>query len=151
MKRLFGIGFLAATLTMGLAFMVGTEYAMADDGTIMVAEEASAEPGPAAVTDIYLTDFSWNSLSKIPKGQGFMIWVRWDPPMDEPKVIYRFNWKQGQLTYKHKIVKTHKGFTGIYGSACSTSLNPWADSGQDVTIKVKVRDVGRRVETFTVE
>lgn len=73
MKRLFGIGFLAAMLTMGLTFMAGTEYAMADDGTIMVAEEASAEPAQPAVTDIYLTDFSWGSLSEIPKGQGFLI------------------------------------------------------------------------------
>lgn len=71
--------------------------------------------------------------------------------MDEPKVIYRFKWKEGQLTFKHKIVKIHKGIMEVYGSACSTALNPWADSGQDVTIKVKVRDIGRRVETFPVE
>ncbi len=138
-------------LIIATTFMIQTEYAMADDGTAIIAEEGLAEQAQPAVIDVWLEDFSGTILDKIPKGEAFMIWVKWEPPKDEPKVRFRFRYKEGAMTFKHRIMKRHKNTTDVKGSGCSTALNPWADSGQDVTIRVRVRDIGGRAEIFQVE
>jgi len=151
MRRLFTIGFLVVMLTIALTFMIQTEYAMADDGTVIVAEEGLAEQAQPSVTNIWLEDFSGNILDKIPKGEAFMIWAIWQSPKDEPRVRFKLRYKEGAMTFKHRIVKRHKNATGVIGSGCSTALTPWVDSGQYVTIRVRVRDIGRRAEIFQVE
>lgn len=151
MRRLFAIGFLAVMLIIAISFMIQTEYAMADDGTAIIADEGLTEQAQPAVTDIWVEDFSGNILDKIPKGEAFMIWVNWEPPKDEPKVRFKFRYTEGTMTFKQGIFKRHKNTTDVIGSGCSTALSPWADSGQYVKIRVRVRDIGRRAEIFQVE
>lgn len=151
MRRLFAIGFLAVMLIIATTFMIQTEYVMADDGTAIIAKEGLAEQAQPSVTDIWLEDVSGNILDKIPKGEAFLIWVMWEPPKDEPRLRYRFRYKEGAMTFKQRLFKRRKNTTDVIGSGCSTALSPWADSGQYVTIRVRVRDIGRRAEIFQVE
>ena len=71
--------------------------------------------------------------------------------MTHPKVVYKFKYTEGTQTFKHKIVKKSTFVGDTDGTACSTSLTPWADSGQNVKITVKVEGVGKISQTFVTE
>lgn len=141
-RKLFIFGFFALVLTVGL-----TLNAHAEDGEIF----GAGGIGDSGVTDILINDLNGNPLSKIPKAEAFLIWVRWTPAVDQPKVTYLFNIKQGTgITFTHMLAKKSTS-TGIVGSACCQAIASWADSGQTVAIIGLVKDIGLGFELFPVE
>ena len=141
-RKLFIFGFFALVLTVGL-----TLNAHAEDGTIFGADEI----GAGEVTDISINDLNGIPLSRIPKAEAFLIWVRWTPGVNQPQVTYLFNIKQDTTrTFTHLLVKKNT-MSGVVGEACCQAIVPWADSGQTVAIIGLVKDVGFGYELFPVE
>jgi hypothetical protein len=129
--------------------MIGlTLNASENNGTMSYEGE---EIGPEGVTDVYIVDTSGNPLSKMPKAKAFLIWVMWEPAVNQPQVTYIFNVEQDTTrTFTHIVVKKNTG-SGIVGEACCQAIEPWANSGQTVTIIGAVKGVGTGTAKYTVE
>lgn len=141
----------ALLLTLSL-FVIGltlslTLNASNDDGTIFEDEEI----GPEGVTDVFIVDLNGNPLSMMPKAEAFLIWVHWEPGVNQPQVIYLFKVQQDTTrTFTHIVVKKNT-MSGIVGEACCQSIEPWVDSGQTVTIIGAVKGIGKGTASYTVE